>query len=422
MGDPWRTVEGLADPSHTVEGLVNGRTYTFHVTAIDAMGRSLGPMQVAVAPVGPPSAPTGLSGRGGDGEAVLAWDAAYSAEDDPVVDHVVQSSTDGIEWTTHGVGTTSGATATVTGLANESVLEFRVMAVNGRGTGPASDPVTVVVGQPDVPTGLVAVTGDGTVRLSWVAPADDGGSPVLDYVVERRIDSGWTVVDDGTSTESTAVVDGLANGIREDFRVAAVTAVGRGPAGEVVSAVAGRPDPVTDLRATVGDGTVALSWTATAHDGGSEVVDHRIEYSVDDGSSWDRVDGEVGVATEATVHGLDNGTSYRFRVAVETAIGTSRTRSVGAASARRNAWCSTGTVPPTAARPSSASRSTLRTLTVGDGRRSRPGPPPPPPGSGASPRGSSTSCGSPTRTPTERASRPTWSGCWSDEGDGPPAV
>jgi len=330
VGDPWRTVEGLADPSHTVEGLVNGRTYTFHVTAIDAMGRSLGPMQVAVAPVGPPSAPTGLSGRGGDGVAVLAWDAAYSAEDDPVVDHVVQSSTDGIEWTTHGVGTTSGATATVTGLANESVLEFRVMAVNGRGTGPASDPVTVVVGQPDVPTGLVAVTGDGTVRLSWVAPADDGGSPVLDYVVERRIDSGWTVVDDGTSTESTTVVDGLANGIREDFRVAAVTAVGRGPAGEVVSAVAGRPDPVTDLRATVGDGTVALSWTATAHDGGSEVVDHRIEYSVDDGSSWDRVDGEVGVATEATVHGLDNGTSYRFRVAVETAIGTSRTRSVGA--------------------------------------------------------------------------------------------
>ncbi len=330
VGDPWRTVEDLAGSSHTVDGLVNGRTYTFHVTPVDAMGRSLGPMQVTVSPVGPPAAPTSLQGRGGNGVAVLSWEAAYSAADDPVVDHVVQYSADGVTWTTVDDGTTTGAGLTVTGLANESTLDFRVMAVNGRGTGPASAPVTVVIGQPDAPTGLVVVTGDGTVRLSWAAPTDDGGSPVLGYVVERRVDGGWVVVVDETSTDPATLVTGLPNGASEDFRVAAVTAVGRGPTGEVVTAVVGRPDPVTGLTAVVGDGEVALTWTPTAHDGGSPVVDHRIEYSTEDGSTWDRVEGEVGTATGTTVYGLRNGTAYRFRVAVVTAIGTSRARSVGA--------------------------------------------------------------------------------------------
>jgi len=330
VGDPWQTVENLVDPNYTVDGLVNGRTYTFHVTPVDAMGRSLAPMQVTVSPAGPPAAPTGLQGRGGDGIAVLTWEAAFTGSDDPVVDHVVEYSADGVAWTTVDDGTTTGTSLTVSGLANESTLEFRVMAVNGRGAGPASVPVTVVVGQPDAPTGLVAVTGDGMVRLTWSAPADDGGSPILDYVLERRVDDGWVLVDDGLSIDTVAVVSGLMNGAREDFRVAAVTAVGPGPTGEVVTSVPGRPDPVADLDAAVGDGEVTLSWTATDHDGGSPVLDHWIEYSFDDGSSWRPVGGVIGTATEATVHGLQNGTAYRFRVAVVTAIGTSRTRSVGA--------------------------------------------------------------------------------------------
>ena len=330
VGDPWRTFDGLTSPIHTVDGLVNGRTYTFHVTAVDGMGRSVGPMQVTVSPVGPPAAPTGLTGRGGDTAAILAWTAAYSAEDDPVVDHVVQYSADGVQWTTIDVGTTTETSLKVTGLANETILKFRVMAVNSRGPGPASEPVTVVVGQPAAPTRLAAIAGDEHIQLSWLAPADDGGSPILDYVVERRIDGGWTIVDDEYSATTTAVIHGLTNGTQEDFRVAAVTAVGRGPTGSVVSAVAGRPDPVSALKARVGDGNVTLSWTPSTHDGGSPILDYRIEYSVDDGSSWGVVDGEVGTSTTATVYGLRNGTEYQFSVAAVTEIGMSGTTSVAA--------------------------------------------------------------------------------------------
>ncbi|GIS99413.1 MAG: hypothetical protein CM1200mP26_11260 [Acidimicrobiales bacterium] len=107
----------------------------------------------------------------------------------------------------------------------------------------------MVVGQPDQPTGLTGVAGDGRVDLSWMAPMGDGGSPIVDYVVERLVDAGWELVLDGTSAVPTASVEGLANGALESFRVAAVTIVGRGPVSTAISVTPGRPTPPTDLRA-----------------------------------------------------------------------------------------------------------------------------------------------------------------------------
>lgn len=328
VGDPWRTVEGLSSPTHVVEDLVNGLSYTFHVTAVDAVGRSLSPMSITVVPVGPPSAPTGLTGRGGDSAAILQWESAYSATDDPVVDHVVQYSVDGANWTTVEHGALVGTALTVTGLVNETMLRFRVMAVNERGAGPASAEVTVVVGQPDRPTGLVGVAGDGRIDLSWMAPMDDGGSPIVDYVVERLVDTGWELVDDGTSALPTVSVEGLVNGALESLRVAAVTVVGQGPVSNAISVTPGRPTPPTDLHAERGDGSATLTWTSPSYDGGSGVSSYRIEYSVDDGLSWNDVVVEIGAATSVVIDGLRNGVLHWFRVSAVTELGISQTRSV----------------------------------------------------------------------------------------------
>ena len=50
----------------------------------------------------------------------------------------------------------------------------------------ASSPDTVAlsgtgIAVPQPPTGVAAVAGDGQVTVSWSAPTDDGGSPVLYY-------------------------------------------------------------------------------------------------------------------------------------------------------------------------------------------------------------------------------------------------
>ena len=328
VGSPWRETSGLTTPTHEIDGLVNGRTYTFHVTAVDAMGRSLSPMQVVATPVGPPAAPDDLTGRGGDSRAVLGWTAGFAPDDAPVTGHVVEWSVDGTTWERFTAGVTADLAATVTGLVNESQVEIRVRAVNRHGTGPASDPVTVVIGQPDAPTGLVGQVGDGRLDLSWSAPVDDGGSPIVDYVVETASDTGpWTELDDGLSADRYAVVSDLVNGRPLRVRVSAVTAVGQGPAGMVVRLVPGRPQPPTGLTAEPGDSEATIRWAASAADGGSPVLTHRIEYSTDDGATWDLV-GEAGPETVATVENLVNGTSYRIRVSAVTALGRSRTASV----------------------------------------------------------------------------------------------
>ena len=82
-----------------------------------------------------PAAPTSFAAAAGNTQAVLTWTAPSALAQIPVTDYVVQSSTDGTTWTTFSDGTSTAATATVTGLTNGTAYSFRVAAVNGIGTG-----------------------------------------------------------------------------------------------------------------------------------------------------------------------------------------------------------------------------------------------------------------------------------------------
>ena len=81
---------------------------------------------------------------------------------------------------------------------------------------------------PGAPTGLSAVRGDERATLSWTAPSN-GGATITDYVVQYQLGAGaWQTFSDGTSTATSAVVDGLQNGQVYTFRVAAVNSLGTG--------------------------------------------------------------------------------------------------------------------------------------------------------------------------------------------------
>ena len=81
-----------------------------------------------------------------------------------------------------------------------------------------------------MPTGLAGSLGEAAVVLSWIAPEDDGGSAVTDYVVRYSLDEGltWTTVVEGSGTSTTATVSGLAVGVVHRFSVAASNEAGTG--------------------------------------------------------------------------------------------------------------------------------------------------------------------------------------------------
>ena len=182
---------------------------------------------------------------------------------------------------------------------------------------------TVVPGEtePGAPVDLTATAGVEKVDLAWSAPADDGGSPVTGYVVQKSTDG--TTWDDVATVIGTAYeVSALAGGEPVSFRVAAVNAVGRGAWTDVVTATPDRPvvapSAPTALTATAGVEKVSLAWSAPADNGGADVTGYVVEKSTD-GQVWT----EVGTptATSLDVTGLTAGTSVRFRVAAVNSAG-----------------------------------------------------------------------------------------------------
>src|SRR5205807_425350 len=86
--------------------------------------------------------------------------------------------------------------------------------------------------------------GDGSTTVDWVAPDDDGGSPITGYTVTSDPD-GLTAYVDGATTE--AVVQGLTNGTTYTFTVAAENDDDTGPPSDPSNAVTpeGPPPPPT---------------------------------------------------------------------------------------------------------------------------------------------------------------------------------
>ncbi len=191
-----------------------------------------------------PSAPRGLSAAAGDKTVSLSWSAPSSNGGATVTGYQVFRGTSANGEAATPLTTVAGTGFTDTGLTNGTAYYYTVKAVNIAGASAASSEVSATpraaapsATPPGAPAGLSATAGDGSVQLSWTAPANNGGSPVTGYRVFRGTSAGGeSPTPVGSPTGTTYTSSALANGSKYYFTVKAVNAVGTSAASNEVSA------------------------------------------------------------------------------------------------------------------------------------------------------------------------------------------
>ncbi len=340
-GTSWTAVTHSASTATTatVTGLTNGTSYLLRVAAVNRVGTgSFATTSTAVTPATIPGVPSSVIGIIGNNQVSLSWTATADNGGLTITDYTIRySSNGGTSWTTFPHSASAATAATVTELTGGTSYVFQVAAVNAVGTSNWSSSSSAVVPRavPAVPTSVIGTVGNSQVLLSWTAPTNNGSSAITNYTIQYSSDGGttWSTFSRAASTATRATVAGLTNGTSYWFQVAAVNVAGT--SNWSMSSAALTPCIIPGVPSSIigvgGDSQVSLNWTPPSSDGGSAITDYTIQYSGNDGVSWSTFSHSASAATEATVTGLINGSSYRFQVAAVNAAGTGSWSSTSAA-------------------------------------------------------------------------------------------
>ncbi|MCL2525813.1 MAG: fibronectin type III domain-containing protein, partial [Coriobacteriia bacterium] len=324
-GANWDTVPNVGDFSYTYTAppLNVGQLYAYTVRAINVVGAGPEATPQNAEMVALPTAPTNLQASFGDTTADLSWSAPDSDGFSPISEYLItMSSDDGQTWSFEATVAADAMSYQATGLTTGTNYVFAVAAVNAVGTGPAAQTSVTPATTPSVPQNVTLMPGNGTVTLSWTAPATNGGADISDYQVS--VNGGPWMSLETTATQATVSTEtttgpALQNGTSYSFSLRAINSVGAGAASDPLSATPRTvPDAPTNLSASIGDSTITLTWSAPDSDGGSAITDYQV--SSDGGSTW--TDVPMPGALSYSFTGLNNGQNYNLAVRAVNAAGS----------------------------------------------------------------------------------------------------
>jgi hypothetical protein len=176
---------------------------------------------------------------------------------------------------------------------------------------------------PGQPRGIELVPRDQRIEIHWVASATTS-PPVIDYRTRCRSGDGeWTESKEGTSLDTSAIVEGLTNGAAYSCEVMAVaeTAEGAWTPAPTTATPLERPAPPGRPAVQPLDGGVRIQVPPMDT---TVVSDYRFECSNDDGVTWlPGADVEATDAAAAEIRNLANGSAYVCRAFAANTAGVS---------------------------------------------------------------------------------------------------
>ncbi|MCZ0933809.1 MAG: fibronectin type III domain-containing protein [Gemmatimonadetes bacterium] len=329
---------GSATTTYTDTGLAPNTMRFYRVRALNDQGHG-DPSNVAEGTTNAarPGQPRNLRARAtGPTSITLAWEAPASDGGERITGYTVRARGPGDgSWITIVPNTVSTATTFEhTGLRPASAYRYQVAAINRVGAGQWSfeTSTSTYPDKPRAPVGLTArEVGTSRIDLSWSAPRNTGGAPILGYRIEGSDDGGgtWRIVRRNTSSRGTTFSDvNLQPATTRHYRVAAINTAGTGPFSNTARATTEATVPGTPRSLDAeADGTsrIELSWRAPTSDGGSRITGYRIEVSEDGGTRWENLVANSHNTRTTHVHtGLEPATRRHYRVSAINRIGVGR--------------------------------------------------------------------------------------------------
>ena len=252
----WRTESGANEGTanvlhdgvmttmrHTISELLGNTTYQITVAAFNQAGLrgeegdTLGRTRISL-----PTTPVNVVVTSQNKALLVSWDGPNDTSNLTVSYRVYwQDATSGVMSTesSSGIVLRQASSYTITGLTNNTGYWVQVSATSSAGEGVRSARIlsTPTIQAPQAPQNLSIEQVDNTLVVTWSAPSDDGGSPVLGYSIEWLIESTLTSMTTRVgSEEGVSSPYPITSGLTEDgqylIRVRARNEVGLGVAAE----------------------------------------------------------------------------------------------------------------------------------------------------------------------------------------------
>ncbi|CAE7779180.1 TTN [Symbiodinium sp. CCMP2456] len=326
----WTVVatNAAGDFSTLVQGCTQGADLVFRIRARNAVGWGKYGSEVStVCATEPAKMATPTRATSTRTSITLAW-VAPDSMGSAITAYRLYQALDGAAYSLIYEGFTLSYEST--GLMTGSTYHFQVSAVNNAGESPRSDTATMLAaGLPGKPT-AVTFTHDSRTQtvVSWTAPSDDGGSPIIRYEVWYRdgLDAGpidklaWS----GTGTKSDVIT--FLTGASLQIEVAVVNTMA-----ESHSLPGTRSDtsiyysatyPTAPVNLALAASTlisVTVSWDPPSDTGGMPILGYKV--FMDDALGGPMVEEYSGTAQVFQKVGLASGYTYKAEVKAFTAKG-----------------------------------------------------------------------------------------------------
>ena len=172
------TPTGSTATTRTITGLIN-TTYTFTVTARNAIGTSGSSNQASATPFTTPNAPIIGTVIAGNSNVTVTWSAG-ATNGSTRSGYIIQRSVDQNNWTNHTAGS-NDISITISQLTNGTTYYFRVITQSNAGnSAPSSTLSAVPFTTPSAPTIGTAISLNASAIVNWT-PLSQGSSDIITF-------------------------------------------------------------------------------------------------------------------------------------------------------------------------------------------------------------------------------------------------